>query len=180
MVSAEMQTVIEKEHLTKIKSLYSKKSVKEKTKTVPSAKKHSEEEEEDRKEDEIKVNFAKEIKAESQEERRDQYLNLAIKNELSEEKLEEFYSTFRTHGSKLSYNGTVLQQIRKIKSVTLEELAQITCIRITYLKAIEDENFSIFSSEIYLKGYLICYVEALQLPKEKVLKDYIVLYKNSF
>ena len=182
MVSAEMQTVIEKEHLTKIKSLYSKKSVKEKTKTVPSAKKRSEEEEEeeDRKEDEIKVNFAKEIRAESQEERRDQYLSLAIKNELAEEKLEEFYSTFRTHGSKLSYNGTVLQQIRKIKSVTLEELAQITCIRITYLKAIEDENFSIFSSEIYLKGYLLCYVEALQLPKDQVLKDYIILYKNSF
>ena len=179
MVSAEMQTVIEKEDLTKIKSLYSKKSVKKKTKTVPSAKKHSEEEE-DGKEDEIKVNFAKEIRAESQEERRDQYLNLAIKNELSEEKLEEFYSTFKTHGSKLSYNGTVLQQIRKIKSVTLEELAQITCIRITYLKAIEDENFSIFSSEIYLKGYLLCYVEALQLPKEQVLKDYIILYKNSF
>ncbi|MBT4184031.1 MAG: hypothetical protein HOE10_02125 [Deltaproteobacteria bacterium] len=178
MVSAEMQTVIEKEDLTKIKSLYSKKSVNKKTKTVPSAKKRSEEE--DGKEDEIKVNFAKEIRAESQEERRDQYLSLAIKNELSEEKLEEFYSTFRTHGSKLSYNGTVLQQIRKIKSVTLEELAQITCIRITYLKAIEDENFSIFSSEIYLKGYLLCYVEALQLPKEQVLKDYIILYKNSF
>ena len=183
MVSAEMQTVIEKEHLTKIKSLYSKKSVKKKTKTVLSAKKRSEEEEEeeeDGKEDEIKVNFAKEIRAESQEERRDQYLSLAIKNELAEEKLEEFYSTFKTHGSKLSYNGTVLQQIRKIKSVTLEELAQITCIRITYLKAIEDENFSIFSSEIYLKGYLLCYIEALQLPKEQVLKDYIVLYKNSF
>ena len=159
--------------------LSSKKSVKGKTKTVPPAKKRPEKEE-DGEEDEIKLNFAKEIRAESQEERRDQYLSLAIKNELAEEKLEEFYSTFKTHGSKLSYNGTVLQQIRKIKSVTLEELAQITCIRITYLKAIEDENFSIFSSEIYLKGYLLCYVEALQLPKEQVLKDYIILYKNSF
>jgi hypothetical protein len=170
---------LKKSILLKLNHSTPKKSVKKKTKTIPSAKKRSEEEE-DGKEDEIKVNVAKEIRAESQEERRDQYLNLAIKNELSEEKLEEFYSTFKTHGSKLSYNGTVLQQIRKIKSVTLEELAQITCIRITYLKAIEDENFSIFSSEIYLKGYLLCYVEALQLPKEQVLKDYIVLYKNSF
>ena len=99
---------------------------------------------------------------------------------LAEENLEDFYSTFRTHGGKLSYNGTILQQIRKIKSVTLEELAQITCIRITYLQAIEDENFSKFTSEIYLKGYLLCYVEALQLPKEQVLTDYILLYKNSF
>jgi len=144
MVSAEMQPVTEKEHLTKIKKLYSKKSVREKTKTV------------------------------------DHYHTLALKNELAEENLEDFYSTFRTHGGKLSYNGTVLQQIRKIKSVTLEELSHITCIRITYLQAIEDENFSMFTSEIYLKGYLLCYVEALQLPKEQILTDYILLYKNSF
>ena len=179
MVSAEMQPVTEKEHLTKIKKLYSKKSVREKTKTVPPGKKRPEKEEAG-KEKEIKKSVAREISAESQEERRDHYHTLALKNELAEENLEDFYSTFRTHGGKLSYNGTVLQQIRKIKSVTLEELAQITCIRVAYLQAIEDENFSKFTSEIYLKGYLLCYVEALQLPKEQVLKDYILLYKNSF
>jgi hypothetical protein len=27
---------------------------------------------------------------------------------------------------------------------------------------------------------LLCYVEALQLPKEQVLTDYILLYKKSF
>jgi hypothetical protein len=27
---------------------------------------------------------------------------------------------------------------------------------------------------------LLCYVEALQLPKEQILTDYILLYKNSF
>ena len=179
MVSAEMQPVTEKEHLTKIKKLYSKKSVREKTKTVPPAKKRPEKEEAG-KEKEIKKSVAREISAESQEERREHYHKLAVKNKLAEENLEDFYSTFRTHGGKLSFNGTVLQQIRKIKSVTLEELAQITCIRITYLQAIEDENFSKFTSEIYLKGYLLCYVEALQLPKEQVLTDYILLYKNSF
>ena len=146
---------------------------------MPPAKKRPEKEEAG-KEKEIKKSVAREIPAESQEERREHYHTLAVKNELAEENLEDFYSTFRTHGGKLSYNGTILQQIRKIKSVTLEELAQITCIRITYLQAIEDENFSKFTSEIYLKGYLLCYVEALQLPKEQVLTDYILLYKNSF
>ena len=176
MVSAEMKPVTEKEQ---IKKLYSKKSVRGKTKTVPphpSPPKKVKAE----KEIEIKKSVTRDVVVESQAERLGNYHKLAAKNELAEESLEEFYSTFRTHGGKLSYNGTILQQIRKIKSVTLEELAQITCIRITYLQAIEDENFSKFTSEIYLKGYLLCYIEALQLPKEQVLKDYVLLYKNSF
>ena len=175
MVSAEMQPVTEKEQ---IKKLYSKKSVRGKTKTVPphpSPPKKVKAE----KEIEIKKSVTRDVVVESQAERLGNYHKLAAKNELAEENLEEFYSTFRTHGGKLSYNGTILQQIRKIKSVTLEELSQITCIRITYLQAIEDENFSKFTSEIYLKGYLLCYIEALQLPKEQVLTDYVLLYKNS-
>ena len=176
MVSAEMQPVTEKEQ---IKKLYSKKSVSGKTKTVPPhpspTKKVKAE-----KEIGIKKSVTRDIVEESQAERLGNYHKLAAKNELAEESLEEFYSTFRTHGGKLSYNGTILQQVRKIKSGTLEELAQITCIRITYLQAIEDENFSKFTSEIYLKGYLLCYIEALQLPKEQVLTDYVLLYKNSF
>ncbi len=176
MVSAEMQPVTEKEQ---IKKLYSKKSLRGKTKTVPphlsTPKKVKAE-----KEIEIKKSVTRDVVVESQAERLGNYHKLAAKNELAEESLEEFYSTFKTHGGKLSYNGTILQQIRKIKSVTLEELAQITCIRKTYLRAIEDENFSKFTSEIYLKGYLLCYIEALQLPKEQVLTDYVLLYKNSF
>ena len=174
MVSVEKQPVTKKEHLTKIK-----KSVRVKTKTVPlpllSPKKAKAE-----KEIEIKKSVIRNIVEESHAERLGNYQKLSAKNELAKESLEEFYSTFKTHGGKLSYNGTILQQIRKIKSVTLEELAQITCIRKTYLRAIEDENFSKFTSEIYLKGYLLCYIEALQLPKEQVLTDYVLLYKNSF
>ena len=61
----------------------------------------------------------------------------------------------------------------------ISELAQITCIRGAYLKAIEEEDFSKFTSEIYLKGYLLCYAETMNLPIEKVLEDYIRVYKNS-
>ena len=176
MVSAEKQPATEKEQ---IKKVYSKKSVRGKTKTVPPHPSPSKKVKAE-KEIEIKKSVTRDVVIESQAERLGNYQKLAAKNELAEESLEEFYSTFRTHGGKLSYNGTILQQIRKIKSVTLEELAQITCIRITYLQAIEDENFSKFTSEIYLKGYLLCYIEALQLPKEQVLSDYVILYKNSF
>ena len=121
----------------------------------------------------------KDVAGQTQKERQDYYINLAEKNVLSKESLEKYYSSLRAHGGKVSFNGAVLQQIRKIKSITLDELSKITCIRSSYLKAIEDENFSIFTSEIYLKGYLLCYIEAMNLPVEQILEEYISLYKNS-
>ena len=120
----------------------------------------------------------KEVVGQTQDERQDFYLNLAVKNELTEETLEGYYSKLRAHGGQVSFNGAVLKQIRELKSITLDELANITCIRSTYLEAIENENFKQFSSEIYLKGYLICYVEAMKLPIEQIIEEYIQLYKN--
>ena len=112
-------------------------------------------------------------------ERQDYYLKLSAKNEYTEGSIQEFYNTLKTGGSEITYNGAVLQQIRKMKSISINELAQITCIRGAYLKAIEEEDFSKFTSEIYLKGYLLCYAESMNLPTEKVLDDYIRVYKNS-
>ena len=97
---------------------------------------------------------------------------------MTEKNVEEYYSKLRAYDSNISYNGAVLKQIRELKSITLDELAKITCIRITYLKAIEDEDFKKFTSEIYLKGYLICYVEAMNLPLEQIIEEYIHLYNN--
>ena len=103
---------------------------------------------------------------------------MSVKNELTPDSLEEYYSKLRAHGGKVTFNGAVLKQIRELKSITLDELAKITCIRSTYLEAIEDEIFHKFPSEIYLKGYLICYVEAMNLSVEQIYEDYICLYKN--
>ncbi|MBG56422.1 MAG: hypothetical protein CL935_04760 [Deltaproteobacteria bacterium] len=112
-------------------------------------------------------------------ERQDNYSKLSAKNEHSADSIQEYYNTLKTGGSEITYNGAVLQQIRKMKSISISELAQITCIRGAYLKAIEEEDFSKFTSEIYLKGYLLCYAESMNLPTEKVLDDYIRVYKNS-
>ena len=154
------------------------KAAKNKTETAKSVPKDIAEQS---RENEIKTakSVPKDVAGQTQKERQDYYINLAEKNVQSEESLEKYYSTLKAHGGKVSFNGAVLQQIRKIKSITLDELAKITCIRSSYLKAIEDENFNIFTSEIYLKGYLLCYVEAMNLPVEQILEEYISLYKNS-
>ncbi len=127
---------------------------------------------------EITKSAPEEVVGQTQEERQDFYLNLATKNELSEDSLEEYYSRLTAHGGKVSFNGAVLKQIRELKSISLEELSKITCIRITYLRAIEEENFKKFSSGIYLKGYLLCYIESMNLPPDQIIDDYFKLYKS--
>jgi len=138
------------------------------------------EDDEDQIEEKIKItNTApEEVVGQTQEERQDFYLNLATKNELSEDVLEEYYSKLTAHGGKVSFNGAVLKQIRELKSISLQELSKITCIRITYLKAIEEENFAKFTSGIYLKGYLLCYLESMNLPTDQIIEDYFNLYKK--
>ena len=127
----------------------------------------------------VSKNEAQVVAGQTLKERQDYYLKLTAKNEHTEDSIQEFYNTLKTGGSEITYNGAVLQQIRKMKSISINELAQITCIRGAYLKAIEEEDFSKFTSEIYLKGYLLCYAESMNLPTEKVLDDYIRVYKNS-
>ena len=127
----------------------------------------------------VSKNEAQVVAGQTLKERQDYYLKLSAKNEHTEDSIQEFYNTLKTGGSEITYNGAVLQQIRKMKSISINELAQITCIRSAYLKAIEEEDFSKFTSEIYLKGYLLCYAESMNLPTEKVLDDYIRVYKNS-
>ena len=201
-ISAEKRTANGKDSLQKVKKIHSsgpklqekkgrweswlakpqkkpeEKAAKNKTETAKSVPKDVAEQSHENK---IKTakSVPKDVAGQTQKERQDYYINLAEKNVQSEESLEKYYSTLRAHGGKVSFNGAVLQQIRKIKSITLDELAKITCIRSSYLKAIEDENFNIFTSEIYLKGYLLCYVEAMNLPVEQILEEYIYLYKNS-
>ncbi len=131
------------------------------------------------KKDKVSKKEAQVIAGQTLKERQDYYLKLSAKNEHSADSIEEYYQTIKTGGSKITYNGAVLEQIRKMKSISISELAQITCIRGAYLKAIEEEDFSKFSSEIYLKGYLLCYAESMHLPTEKVLDDYIRVYKSS-
>tara|TARA_Y100000996_G_C22521201_1_gene642532 strand:- start:577 stop:1347 length:771 start_codon:yes stop_codon:yes gene_type:complete len=148
------------------------KKVKESNKKIPKK---------DKFEGKVKVSKkeAQVIAGQTLKERQDHYTKLSAKNEDSANSIQEYYNTIKTGGSKITYNGAVLQQIRKMKSISISELAQITCIRGAYLKAIEEEDFSKFTSEIYLKGYLLCYAESMNLPTENVLEDYIRVYKNS-
>ena len=175
-IDSEQQTDFQQESAPISETPLTEKPAQIKTETA--APPHKDENKQPEEKLEIPKSVPTEVVGQTQEQRQEFYLNLAVKNEQTEESIEEYYSRLRAHGGNVSFNGAVLKQIRELKSITLDELAKITCIRSTYLEAIEEENFIKFTSEIYLKGYLICYVEAMKLPAEQIIEEYINLFRN--
>ncbi|MBI4685344.1 MAG: helix-turn-helix domain-containing protein [Nitrospirae bacterium] len=76
-----------------------------------------------------------------------------------------------------SFTGSELRKIREKLGIELHDIAGFTRIRRQYFEDIELERFSGFSSEVYLKGYILAYAHYLSLDPAKVANDYIARYK---
>ena len=109
---------------------------------------------------------------------KDTFRVLAGKNEKTRQKVEEYVLSLEAHDEKVRFNGAILNQIRKLKGIKVSEMAEVTRIRQTYLNAIEEEKFEVFPSAVYLRGYLHCFIKTLDLPQEKVIRDYMKIYEN--
>lgn len=68
--------------------------------------------------------------------------------------------------------GNLLKERRKERQLTLSQISEITKIRMEYLKAIEEGNYNIFPSEVYLKGFLKNYAKFLGVNTERALAMY--------
>ncbi|MEE8433492.1 MAG: helix-turn-helix domain-containing protein [bacterium] len=79
------------------------------------------------------------------------------------------------------FNGPVLKKIRELHGLTLENIAEHTKIRRTYLEYIEEGEFTFLPAEIYVKGFVSLVARMLDLPTERVSTDYMNTYykKNS-
>ncbi|MBF0286788.1 MAG: helix-turn-helix domain-containing protein [SAR324 cluster bacterium] len=98
---------------------------------------------------------------------------ISQKNKISLETVNDFLTSVE------HYNGKILQEIRKIKSIELEEIAQETCIRQTYLVAIENDDYlKLPSAAVYVRSFVNNYARCLDLPVEKVTEDYIQNFKQ--
>ena len=74
------------------------------------------------------------------------------------------------------FNGPVLKKIRELHGLTLENIAELTKIRKTYLNYMEEEDFTFLPVEIYVKGFVSLVARALDLPADRVSKDYMDAY----
>jgi curved DNA-binding protein CbpA len=107
--------------------------------------------------------------------RRGKLLSVRQKNLQSEQSVQQFLAAL---GEARIFNGNVLSQIRRLREVSLDELAEVTFVRASLLQAIEEEDFKSFVAEVYLKGHLQSYARALNLPVTEVTEDYLELYRQ--
>jgi hypothetical protein len=69
--------------------------------------------------------------------------------------------------------GADLYTLRKELGISLEKIAEETNIRITMLRAIEEDDFDSFPPMVYLKGFLKSYARYLQVDEHIIINGYI-------
>jgi cytoskeletal protein RodZ len=68
--------------------------------------------------------------------------------------------------------GQYLQRQRKEKKVPLEYIAERTRITLTYLQALEKDDFHCLPGEFFARGYLRTYAKFIQLDPAEVIAAY--------
>lgn len=68
--------------------------------------------------------------------------------------------------------GQLLRKTRKERGLTIRQVADITKISTKYLQAIEDSNYVIFPSEVFLIGFIKNYASHIGIPKQRALALY--------
>ncbi len=68
--------------------------------------------------------------------------------------------------------GNLLQQAREEKGISLDDISKETKIQKKYLSLLEEGDFTSFSGEVYLKGALRNYAEAVGLEPAKIISLY--------
>ncbi|WP_154649411.1 helix-turn-helix domain-containing protein [Calidifontibacillus oryziterrae] len=69
--------------------------------------------------------------------------------------------------------GKRLEEARKQKNLTLDELQSITKIQKRYLKAIEEGNYGILPGKFYARAFIRQYAEAVGLDSERIFDEFV-------
>jgi curved DNA-binding protein CbpA len=75
--------------------------------------------------------------------------------------------------------GSFLKKIREAYQISLEEMATITKVTKTYIRAIEEENYSKLPAAVYIRGFVSQIAKTLKLPHEKVANAYLARYHRT-
>ena len=77
------------------------------------------------------------------------------------------------------YTGDLMRQIREARGLELDDIANRTKISITYLKAMEEENFLATPAPVYLRGFIKTVARELRLDVPRVAETYMARYEES-
>lgn len=70
-------------------------------------------------------------------------------------------------------NGGVIRRLREARGISLDELAEQTHIRKSYLKAIEEQNLDELPARVYLRGFLTQIARVLKVDKKRLAEGYM-------
>lgn len=82
-----------------------------------------------------------------------------------EQRIRELLASAEQRGE---WNGALLRQVREIRSITLDEIAQKTKIGRGHLRSIEEDSFEFLPPDVYVKGFLTQIAKVLGLDSAKV------------
>jgi len=68
--------------------------------------------------------------------------------------------------------GSYLKKERELRGVPLEEISKETKIRLSFLKALEENDFDSFPGEVFIKGYIRSYAKSIGSDVDEVLNIY--------
>jgi len=68
--------------------------------------------------------------------------------------------------------GRILKEAREKKDITLREASLVTKIGMRFLKALENDEYDIFSSHIYLRSFLKNYANFLGMDGKKLASEF--------
>lgn len=71
------------------------------------------------------------------------------------------------------YSGAFLKKIREYKNVTIERMAEMTKISKTYIKNIEEDDFTRLPADVYTRGFVYQYAKCLKLNPDLVATSFI-------
>ncbi|WP_227766546.1 helix-turn-helix domain-containing protein [Zhaonella formicivorans] len=74
--------------------------------------------------------------------------------------------------------GETLKEARESKNLTLRDAEAATKIRLKYLEALENEDFSELPGRVYIIGFLKSYAKFLELEDQALVEEYKATYRN--
>lgn len=71
------------------------------------------------------------------------------------------------------YSGEFLRQVREARGLDLRDISDQSKIGMSYLNALEEENYLELPALVYVRGFLLEYSKRLRLSQEDVLESYL-------
>lgn len=77
------------------------------------------------------------------------------------------------------FDGALLREVRLARGVELEDVSARTKVSVTYLRAIENDDYGALPAQVYARGFVTEYAKYLKLDVEQVTRTWMRRYRKA-